>query len=621
MARKSKAAIQEAIWQEAIAIVDKERTNWEEAVTYVTEKIGFRMRELIRIMRKNYWGVFDQPIDKNTGREKVWFGLAMSTVETWLKNIDIDQKDINFVARNPNGYDTTEFTRLVVKDYLDRQYFGETLDTDERQVLIDGTLVWKTWEDRSSGKVVMKRKTVDLLNIYIDPTEDNIQSAYRFTERSLMLPDQIRGMTGWDNTDDLDGSQTLNKIDGNRRSNFGTQTTGMYRDVWEMWGKIPKYLITGNMKSSDAHEEIDGHVIISGLEAPNPTCHLIEENKRKDKFGMVLKPYEEWRVAKISGRWYGLGPVERILALQEYLNTLINIRINRGYISQLGLFKIKKGKGITAQMLNRLPVNGALQVTDMDDIEQMEVTEAGQSSYNDEDVIKYWAQQISSAFPVSAGDSLPASTSATASAISSQAAKSSYTMFKENTGLFIERWLDRHALRIIAKTINEGDIIRLSDEDDKFQDLVERIALNNVAAELEKAEILPSEQEMMMVLQMEEERLRKSGHVFIESVQDIVADELDARVHVTNEDLDTSVTVQSLMSLMQIPPENRDDDAVKQIYDLLGLERPKKQVQPVQQAQVGQAPQTPQGQQAQQPIQPQPNQQQIMQQANQPMLP
>lgn len=572
MARKPKS-IQDDIEKAALAIVDRERVNWEEAVSFISPKVGFRMRELIRICRKNYWGVFDDPYDKQTQREKVWIGLAMSTVETWLKNIDLDTKDIGFLARNENGYEITELTRLVVKDYLDRIYFGETLDADERSVLIDGTVVWKSWEDNSTGKPVLKRRTVDLLNFYIDPTEENIQTAYRVTERAILLPSQIEAMSGWINTDKLPGSQTLNRIDGNRRSNFGTRMTGEYRDTWETWGKIPRWLISGDKEAADANEEIDGHIVVSGLEAPKPTVHLVEENKKKDKFGVTLKPYEEWRAAKISNRWYGLGVVERLLALQEYLNTVVNIRINRGYVSQLGLFKIKKGKGITAQMLSRLPVNGGIQVTDMDDIQQMAVQEAGETSYKDEEVIKYWAQAMSSAYPISTGEILPASASATATSVANASSKSAYTMFKEDTGIFLERWIDRAALPTIAKTIKKGDIIRLSAGDDKFKDLIGTIAINNVAEAMDKGGVIPSQTELMTELAREEERLSKKPQLFVKVLQELIAEAVDTKVHITNEDLDSSVTVQNLLQLAQISPQDAPD-IVKQIYDLMGLERP-----------------------------------------------
>ncbi len=204
MAKKSN--IQKEIEAKCIAIVDQERVNWEEAVSFITPKVAFRMRELIRICRKNYWGVFDEPIDKNTGREKIWIGLIQSFIETWVKNTDIDSKDINFRAVLPEGVEITELTRLIVKQYLDKIYFGDVLDADARAVLIDGTVVWKTWKDKSTGKAQLRRKTVDLLNFYIDPTEENIQTAYRVTERGLMVASDLQRMTGWLNTTDTKGS-------------------------------------------------------------------------------------------------------------------------------------------------------------------------------------------------------------------------------------------------------------------------------------------------------------------------------------------------------------------------------------------------------------------------------
>ena len=210
MANKTQEAtvpeVQREAWSAAINIVQREQSNWEEAIVYVTDKVAFRMRELIRIFRKNYWGVFDKPYDELTGREKTWIGLAMSIVEMYVKNGDIDQKDISFVARTEEGTEIADLTRLWVKEYLSRMYFGETLDEDQRQLCIDGTVVWKTWE--AGGK--MNRRTVDLLNFYIDPSEKDIQSAYRVTERSLLLPAQIAGMD-WYNTKNLTGSNILSK--------------------------------------------------------------------------------------------------------------------------------------------------------------------------------------------------------------------------------------------------------------------------------------------------------------------------------------------------------------------------------------------------------------------------
>lgn len=583
---KKQQKIKSDIEFEAINIVDKERVNWEEAVCYVTEKVGFRMRELIRTVRKNYWGVFDEPTDQTTQREKFWIPLVRTLTEDVVKNIDLDQKDLQFRASNPNGYAITDITRAYTQDYLTKMFFGEILDETERQMCIDGTVVWKTWEEDGE----MMRRDVDLLHIYIDPTEKSIQSAFRFTERGLATPDEIAGMTGWINTEDIVGSQTLSKNDirVGASSQTGVPTTGRFVDIWECWGKIPKKLITGDFKSDDAEDYVDGHIIVSGLESGDKRVHLIELNKRKDKFGKSIKPYEEARSAKIAGRWYGLGTAERALALQEWLNTVVNIRINKSYISQLGLFKIRKGSNITPQMLARLPSNGALTVTSMDDIEQFDVEPVDETSYKDEEVITTWAQKVTQAYPVSSGEQLPASQTATATATQAASAKDGYSMMKDALGFFLERWMDRHALPIIVKTIKAGDLIRISGDDDQYRQLVERIVSGMAKDKLDElyAEgIVPSQQQVQNEIQNAIELLSKRKDMFVKLTQEIIAKQLDTKFYVTNEDLDTTVTVQNLISMLNLAPEYKDA-TVKQIYDLMGLPQPKASQQ---------APQSPQG--------------------------
>src|SRR6185503_15191188 len=100
MARKSKTIKNGDLEREAINIVRQERQRWETATAFITEKIAFKMRSLIRILRKNYWGVFDQPIDPTTNLEKVWYPLTFINTEAVVKNIDLDTKDITFRSKN-----------------------------------------------------------------------------------------------------------------------------------------------------------------------------------------------------------------------------------------------------------------------------------------------------------------------------------------------------------------------------------------------------------------------------------------------------------------------------------------------------------------------------------------
>lgn len=558
---------------EAIKIVDSERNNWEDGVCWVTEKVAFKMRDVIRTVRKNYWGIFDEPLDPVTKREKTWTHLTQKTIEDIVTNIDVDGKDLNFRSRNSQGHLYTEITRQAVKQQLDLMFFGEVIDETLRQLCIDGTVVWKTWETNENGKPKLNRKTVDLLHFFIDPTEQNIQTAYRVTERALLYPEQLAKMSGWYDTDEIKGTSGLDRNDFNRMGT-NVDVTANLVDVWETWGKIPKWLITG--KKTDTIE-IEGHIVVSGLEAGDIRVHLIEENTNKDKLGNIIKPYEEVRYRKVTGRWYGLGPAESILALQELINEMNNVRYNRQRVAQLGLFQIRKGSGITPQMISRLPVSGAIPVNEIGrDIAQMPMQDPSATAYTEEQLIKQWAESVTKAYPISTGEPLPASQTATTSAIQNTNSKTAYVLVKETVGMFFQRWMDRHALKTIVKTINIGDILRFTSDDSHFKELVEKVAIvraKESLLDLYAEGKVPSESEIIRAVTSFGDSLK--GEMLVNVVRNVVAESLDTQFFVTSEDLDTTVTVQNIMSMLQTVPPQYQDSMIRQVFDLMGLPFPR----------------------------------------------
>ena len=585
------------IQQKAIGIVKREKQEWEAATAFITDKVAFQMRNLIRQLRRNYWGIFEEPTDPQTGRKKIWAPLTETLVEAVVKNIDLDTKDINFRAKNPNAISFTGLVRAIVKNFLDKIYFGETLDEMERQLAIDGTAVWKTLEvyDEETKKKTLKIVPVDLLNVYIDPTSRSIQEAYRFTERALLGQDEVKSMDGWINTEDIEGTFGLSRTDeslsgtGQISGDSGTKLV----DVWEMWGKMPKSLITG--KKSDEAEEVEGHIVCSGLEsAGKERVHLIEINKDNKK------PYEEAWYTRVSGRWYGKGIAEKVMMLQLYLNIIVNIRINRSYVAQLGIFKIKEGRGITPAMLSRLAANGAIVVKEQDDIEQFVMKEASEASYRDEEGIQTWAERLTSAFEVVTGEKMPASTTATAIATQTRTAQSQFVLIKKGIGMFLQRWVKRHALPIIMKNIKKEDIIRITGDFEELRDMDERIVnelLYRKIGELNERGVNVGIEEIEMERQNMIEKLSKMDKDrYVKLINDIDFTEYDVQVFVTNEEVDKGVLVKDLISVLQtivnVPQSNIDPAViVRQIMDTMGLNVNQFQLKQAVGQLAGQAPQ------------------------------
>ncbi len=562
----------------AVQLLQNRKRLWEDATVFVTDKIAFRMRDLIKNCRKNYFGVFDKPSDSITGREKIWVPLTEYVVDNVVKNIDLDTKDINLRAKKPSSRGLTAIVRNFLKNYLDNMYFGEYLDQLEQTIAIDGTCVWKTFKEKDEeyeGKT-MCIKDVDLLNFFIDPAAYSIQDHCKkdlVIERGLQTPDQVKAMTGWHNTRDVAAFDGLSPSD----SKFGVPSTSNMTtkmvEVFEAWGMIPLYLITG--VDTDKEKLVKGHIVISNLER-NPKVHLIEKVK-------TSVPYEEDWYTRVRGRWYGRGAAEKILMLQLWLNIIVNIRINRSYVAQLGLFKIRRASGLTAQMFSRLTVNGAIVVQDMNDVEQMVVTEASQSSYNDENVIHGWTQRVTSIFESVTGEQLPSGTTATNGVISNRSDTSQFVFIKKGIGMFLQRWVKRHVFPIISDQLVADEIIRVTGEIEELREIDERMADHLVYQKLRE---LHESGQFVDAGQVEKERQRilrkfeamgRERFVKLLKGQELNLGDYDVQVFVTNEEADKGVIMQNLTQMLQTLPNLPNSGisplaVANAIFDLMGLD-------------------------------------------------
>jgi len=558
---------------QAASIVSTEKNEWHNSTVWITDKVAFNMREVIKTVRKNYWGVFDKPQDPQTGRDKTFIPMTESIVEATVKNIDIDQKDIQFMAKKPNKVLETRLVRNYVKNKLDKQGFGELLNDMERRLAMDGTAVWKIVKDiGKDGKKIPKIINVDLLNFYIDPTATTIQETDAVIERSIMTPEEVKLMPDWVDTGDIEGTENVDKnnaIDSEIRASGGGETKLVV--ILERWGLMPKYLITGNPEDE---EQIEGRIVVSEGDNGTYTTHLIEENKDGKK------PYEEAWLTRVPGRWYGRGQGEKVMFLQVYQNMIVNMRIVRSTVTQLGLFKIRKGSGVTPEMMKRLAVNGALPVENMQDVEQFVMQEASSASYKDEEVSQTWAERATGAFETVTGEQLPTTTTATVGAIQARSAASGFQLIKEGIGLFVERVLEKHYIPLVGTNIKKGELIRLVMDNKELKEFDEKEgkkAVNEFKQEKVEegieagVEPVIFEEDMEAVREKKLEELQEEGTIrFKEALEDIDITEYDMEVYVGNEKIDKNILVTDLINFARIDPRFAEPIGLA-LNDILGL--------------------------------------------------
>lgn len=554
----------------AVKIVKDEVDAYKEATFFVTDKVAFDMRELVKRLRKNFWGVYDKPLDPTTNKKKFWAPYTQLVVNAIVRNSDMDTKDGRFRASSRKGIPTAKKLRGFFRDWAHHNYWGETINDTNLGLGIDGTQVWKTIPYYDRGKKHLKVVNVDLLNFYIDPTAPSIQEAERVTERALMSPNAIKQMD-WMDTENLKTSTSLHRLDVDSMNSF---RGAALVDVYEMWGLIPEWLITGKRKKNTGM--VEGRIVVSGIETGDIRLHKIERNTSKDRYGNIIKPYEEVRFIKIPGRWYGLGPAEMVMYIQEYINQIMNNRLKKNTAAALGLFKVKDNVGINQKVLSGLVSQGVIKVKNMDDIANFPIEEAGPGSYKDEEIMKQWGFEITSTQDVSRGSSSAASTSATAIAIENNNAQTGSTLNKETMGLFWQRWFNRHFLPHTAEMIKQQGFARIFADFDDIANDRERVVAQLAMEQLEEMYakgIVPGEQEVQAAMQRAVQQLQEEGDLLVEVTDKLMLDGVEAYFSPTSEDIDASLAVQNLIQMMQIVPDAQKEMAAEAM-DLMGLNVP-----------------------------------------------
>jgi hypothetical protein len=561
--------------KEALGLLRDEIDDWKNGDIDITDSVSYTMRDEIKDARKNYYGKFDAETDTSTGLEKIFVPLTEWSVESMIKNIDLDTKDIMIKAPTQDKIGTAEVLRLIVQNFLKRVNFGESLNDIQRRTVIDGTAIVKVIKSYSDEykRYIPDIRIVDFLNFYIDPAARNIQDASAVIEKNVVTMDEFYSMASKGKWNNVKLASPINE----RRFDADSAATGFsvsevpIIEVYERWGKIDKSWVT--KKEEDEDKWVDGIIIASGMETDGtPVIHKIAFNKKK------IKPYEECWMRKTPARWAGRGIPEQLRGLQLYVNSTVNIRRNNALLIQNGIFKIRKGAGITQQNLTALKAGGAIPVDNMEDIEELRTGDIKASSYQDEQAIYALADRVAGTRELPTNDSMAPTTAV----IQERDVKSAANMIQENVGFFLTRLFKRHIIPLIIESLEDRETLRITGDPETikvFDDNIINYFVNNAVIDYYKRTgIYPTQQEIDLQKELARKKFQKMGSDrFIEIWKENFDVDYDADIVITEDTIDKAVVAKQLTDLLlvatKMPGTNLDIAAIqRQILDVLGLE-------------------------------------------------
>ena len=560
---------------EIVALFKDEISVWSPEVAWITPKVGFKMRQVIENSIKNYYGIYDKPLD-SSGKEKTFIPLTESVVEQVVKNTDLDLSDIRIRATRPDRYGSAQVLRAILRWHLRRIEFGALINELLRDVTVMGTAIAKVQKglDMVTGKQCVKIKPVHPLNFIIDPTAKSIQSAPAVYERNVLTVKEAKAMP-WDYTEELEGRRGIDKI------LFGVPTQGTVQfnrslgnqvvpevEVFERWGQFPLSFLTDD--DSDK-EWINGIIVIGDLYG-KPSIQKIQKLENE------WKPFEEARFRQVTGRFHGRGIGEILLGLQEDLNELSDVRKKANRVRHLGLWQIRRGAGVTQEQIEQLISSSAVILPRRDDISPLSVPEMPATAYRDEDTLSLWAERATGS---SRMEEVNASQPATTSVLQDRQNRSSYALHQESFGFFLERLIERHYIPKMLKTLKKDEIINITGEPKDLQELDEAVITNflnkEIIAHQEKTGSYPSADDVARARTRAEQQFRRQKDSrFIQIKSDILSPEFSLEVYITPETVDRTVMIQQLNEMLRtyasFPQIGIDPNKiVNEILDLMGF--------------------------------------------------
>lgn len=483
-------------YSQAVNLVKNEKLNYQDASQDV--------RDLIKKARQNYAGKFDNPYTSN-GRTKMFVPMTRWEVDAVTSKIFVNDKALTVTPRNEDSVRPAFIAEKVLKYQVGTTRFPMYFKNSMYDLAIDGTTVWaSSWDFQREVKEPEKKsfvkkavdgikklvgkeveddqpevnvlkdklcfKQIDVLNCFIDPTADSIQDAPSFIVRNVMTLDEAKRNKNYKNTDQLKGYTTekFDTYDGRstRKYDIGQEFISYEQPmvgIYERWGMFPKSFITHNKK--DENVMVNGVISVGDMDDGVSVLLRVEVNP----FDHKKKPFEECWFQKKGGLWYGISPAIKLIELQSWMNRTINRRQENEDILHAGIFKIRRGSGLSAKSIKSTP-GAIIEVDNMADLEQLRVQDISQLSNTTIDLIRGFVERLNGANEVSLGGA--ADRSATTSLIKDRNADTRFAAVRGYINDFLIRffsqWLDLN-----RQFIDSGFVIRVTGEDDELEQIDE----------------------------------------------------------------------------------------------------------------------------------------------------
>lgn len=426
----------------------REIEQYRTGTVQLSEGVPYSAYKLLRRISLYKNQVYPKGKLDSQGNYKYYFDIISPRVNSEIKNIDFDTKDIILFS---DSY--SDAIRVLIANAALKQWMEETGQASKLNEAVEqspewGNIIWK--------KIKGDYKILDLTNVMVlNQTAKTLDSSDVIEEECFVASDLRKMSNIWSNVEELIKSSEHND----------SSTTEFY--VYERNGEVSEkdfyYTKSQMTKKPDTltrspNKFILSKIIVGGTQKDKPNtilfCEEIDE-----------KPYKEYHRTSYSGRWLRLGLYEQLMDIQTRANEIGN-QIARGLEWASKTFFRSSDKVLAQNIMTDLQ-NG--DVIKSNDIQQVEVRMQGLDQLiADWNRLMVLADAIANSYEIVTGGQLPASTPFRLGALQNQNANKLYDFIREKLGIafqsVIEDWIlpnavfDLKSREIIRLTPDSGDL-------------------------------------------------------------------------------------------------------------------------------------------------------------------
>ncbi len=412
---------------------------------------------------------------------KFWFDAITPRIDTEVKNIDFDTKDI--IPFSEGKYDDVpnRIVRLKLSDYCKTTGQAEEINSAIEEGAGWGNIVWK--------KVKKTYERVDLRNFYvINQTAFSLNDTPAIERHQLNSSDLRTKVKVWENVKEVLEECKTDTYQSEAASQENV-TTVPYFDIYERHGEVSLKDLkeTNGEKSEEGDEDkyVFARVIGAGKKGANESGVSIEyilfaQELKGKKMSDIFKEYHRGRY---KGKWWREGLYELLFDVQVRLNQIGNqIALGLEYASKKVLYT--PDKLLIQNIMSDLQNGDVLRASQLSSVDfRMEGFDQLVADYNR---LVGLANDIANSREVVQGDSLPSGTTLGAYNMLNANANKLFVLLREKIGIPFSAMFEQWIIPGLVEDLKAEEVIRLSGDSELMdrmkKDIVDDWYVNNLIA-------------------------------------------------------------------------------------------------------------------------------------------